>query len=285
MEDNTKLVFQKERNSNEILSSAFAFYKSNYKDILSKNIIKILPFFLLLVVIYQISGRYTANFMITGQDFFAFFFAYLLQQFIILLFITITQACVLTYIKYYIYGIVYDKSSYTKNVFKAFSSLLILNFVVVLATVIASFFFLIPGIYLHIVFLLTPVILVYEDKSPFESINYSFKFIKGNWWNIFYTLFLMTLITLLFSLSITLIEYFYSTFKKLFIESGSYMVSPNRFNDSFLFFLHIVSLIIVLFLYIYLVIVYAMMYFNIIEKRSHSNIFSEIDKIGENFEE
>ena len=284
MQDNTKIVFQKERNSYEILSSAFAFYKSNYKDILNKNMIKILPFFLLLIAIYQISGRHTANFMTTSQGFWAFFFAYLWQQFIILLFVTIIQACILTYIKYYIDEIDYDKRSYTKIVFKYFSSLFILNFVVILATVIASFFFLLPGIYLHIALLLTPVILVFEDKSPLESINYSFKFIKNNWGSIFYTLFLMILITLLFSMTTTLIEYFYSTFKNLFIESGSYMYSPNRFNDPFLFFLHIVSLIIILFLYIYLVIVYALMYFNIVEKTSHSNIFSEIDKIGENFD-
>ncbi len=287
MEDKTYIIFQKERTASEILKDAFGFLKLKYKDILKKNLKIISPFFLIMLISFIISSYHTRNFMFTGTGFGNYLISYLLQQLFILLFVSITQAGILVYIKAYINHIEYDEysnNSFSKEVYKVFIPLLILNFVSVFLTVIASFFFIIPGIYLFIVFLLSPVILVFQDKKPFETISFSFEFIKKNWWYVFKIFILLSLILIVFSLANTLLSYMYLAFKSLFTESGNSIYGPGKFDDPFLFIVYILSFIIYLFMYIYAIIIYAMTYFNIIESKSHTGLFSEIDKIGEDIE-
>ena len=287
MEDKKHIIFQKERTTSEIFKDAFDFFKINYKDILKKNLKIIAPFFLVMLISFMISSYHTRNYMFTGTGFGSYFISYMLQQLFILLFITITQAGILVYIKAYTNNIEYGeygKNSFTKEVYKVFIPLLILNFVTIFLSVLASFVFIFPGIYLIVVFLLSPVILVFQNKKPYETVSYSFDFIKQKWGNVFKTFILLVLILIVFSLLNTFVYYLYSAFRSLFTESGDSMYGVNKFNDPFLFIVYILSFVIYLFLYIYAVIVYAMTYFNIIESRSHTGLISEIDKIGENIE-
>ncbi len=287
MEEKTKIIFQKERKTGEIFSDSFFFLKKNYKDIFKKNGKILSPFYIIVIVSFIIATYYSDNYRGTLTGFSAYLITYLLQQFIVLLFITITQASTLVYIRDFINNTQYDeysKKSYSKEVYRQFFPLLVLNIIVIFLVAIGTVFFIIPGIYLYIALLLSPAILVFQEKKPTESFSYSFELIKNNWWNIFVISILLGLILIVFSLGNVLITYFYTSFKTLFIESGNYMGGSGIFNDLFLLTKYILSLLVYFILYMYAVIVYAMTYFNIIEQKSHSNLFNEIEQIGINFE-
>ncbi len=80
----------------------------------------------------------------------------------------------------------------------------LLTIAVSLLAGVGMIFLVLPGLYLLIVFSITPAILVFEGQGVGESISRSFRLISGNWWATFGLLFVMSLIVSIMSMIFTL---------------------------------------------------------------------------------
>ena len=282
MSDSPKIVFQKERKVNEILRDAFDVLKFNYRNFFQKNIKIVALFFILEIVAYMFLFYFKYNYLHYGYGFDMFTGVSLVVNFIFILYFTILEVVTFIYFKYYINDEQINLKTYKKEVYDILPSLLGLNIMMLFLMMIGFILLIIPGIYLFVSLSLSPVILIFEEKKIFESFKHSIKIIKNNWWSVFSILFFLFLILLLFNFSYSFTVNLYSNFKVLFTESNSY--TANVLNDPVLFFLFFILLIVNSIIYVYAAITLLMLYFNIMEKRTHSNLYSEIETIGTDFE-
>ena len=63
--------------------------------------------------------------------------------------------------------------------------IIIISIISGIATLFGSVFFIIPGIYLFVVFSLSSCVLVFEDEGIGNALSAPFKLIKGKWWSTF----------------------------------------------------------------------------------------------------
>jgi len=279
-----KIVFQEERNTSKILKDSFNFFKLNFKDLMKKNLLIILPYFLVMLVAQLLYSYYMENFLLSNLGFGKFLSTYIFQIIAIIVFTSFVQAAILNYIKDYINNTDYNKKDFVSNVYGSFFPLIKLNGVTMFYVLLGTIFFIFPGIYLYIALLLSPVILFFKDKNISQSISESFKIIKNNWWNIFSIFLLLALVLMVFSIAYTMFFYLYNIFKTLFYNEATSLLVNSKFKDPVLLIIYIFSFTVYSILYIYVVIVYVMAYFNLIEKKNHTQLFNQIDQIGESIQ-
>lgn len=206
MNDQNYIEFRKKRDLGSILSDTFKFLKIEWKPfigtILKTSIVPILIAIAAMIYYTMSSSDTMNNFSQSIYDdydptfdfarifvpFLAFAIAYLIAYALI-------TVSAMGYIKSYISnkGVVNfeEVSEETKSKFGSYVGLFFLNGIIVVFGALLCFF---PGIYFGVVLSLSACLFIFQNKGVTESINDSFSFIKGHWWDTFGILFVVNLI-------------------------------------------------------------------------------------------
>ncbi len=152
---------------------------------------------------------------------------YLLMIFLSWMTITLIIGVTYSYMKFYNEGIA--KTTSVSDVFRRaisrYGGLLVLGFLISMVTVIGTFFFIIPGIYLGVTLSIVYAIYMFEDDITVGgAFSKAFSLIKGKWWStfgvIFVTYFMAYAAQMVFSVPF-LVVYFIEIFSLVEdIESG-----------------------------------------------------------------
>lgn len=207
MKNSNYIEFKKERDLGAIITDTFKFIRENWKEYFGA-IIKIAgPFILVGVVIMVLflgsfSGIFSgfqeasndnpdAAFSMLGSIF-GWIGLIILVGVIIYVLISVTS---LYFIKSYIdnYGEI-DLTEIRSNTFKNIWKFIGLGLLIIIMVLFGAILCYIPGIYLAIVFSLATSIMVFENKSVGDTISHSFTLIKGEWWNTFGVLIVVSLL-------------------------------------------------------------------------------------------
>ena len=208
MKNHSFIEFKKERDLGAIINDTFAFIRENWKSYFSA-VIKIAgPFILvgsiLMVVFlgYYMGAVGNIAGMGNSSDPGAVFgtmgsmFGWLgLLMLVFMMVYIIVSLTSLYYVKSYISnsGDV-NIGEVRSNTFKNIWKFLGLGILIVLMVGFGAILCYLPGIYLWVVLSLATSILVFEGKSVGDSISHSFTLIKGQWWNTFGVLLVVTIL-------------------------------------------------------------------------------------------
>lgn len=173
----------------------------------------------------------------------------------------------------------------TKNLISRIFNLVVFNFLVAIVVVIGMFFFVIPGVYLMIVFSIGSAIIVFEDNNPIDAFGRAFKLIKDKWWStfglLFVTAFIAYVINMLFSLPRGIMvwgEVFTSV-----QESGdlSTLSESNLGNNPLNILFSIFETFGAILTYSISFLALAFQYFNLVERRESKGLMSRIEQMDD----
>lgn len=149
--------------------------------------------------------------------------------------------------------------------------------IVYLAIVVGGVFFIIPGIYLGVVLSLIFMVKVSERKSFSESWSRCFELIKGNWWNTFGLLFILTIITMIVSSLFSMPTMIYSFVKGLTIAQGG----EGEFDKKVMIVFSLLSTFATIMSYSVIYLGIGFQYFSLASSNSNQSILDRINRIGE----
>lgn len=291
MKDQSYIEFRKKRYLGDIITDTFKFLQSEWKPFLG-TIIKtaIVPILIAIcAVVYYVmsSTSFFGGFSTTYYDEFsdvnfsqlllpllAFAVAYLIAYALI-------GVSALSYIKSYTTnrGIVnFEKvSNETKEKFGSSVGLFFLNGLIIGFGSLLCF---LPGIYFGVVLSLSICLLVFQNKGVTESINDSFGFIKGNWWETFGVMIVVGILTGVISFIAGIPASVYQLgdiFGGLNEDPAELM---NTFSDPIYLTLLVFSYFVNFILHMVTVVTTAFIYYDIKEQHDPTTHTDFIDEIG-----
>lgn len=163
---------------------------------------------------------------------------------------------------------------------KHYLSVLLASIIVAFVTLAATFFFIIPGIYVGVALSLIFIIIIFEDKNPFDAFGRCFKLISGKWWSTFGLIIVVGILQYVIGLVFTtplLIFQFLNMFNSLETMDVNNM---NTGNQIIFITLNSISTIASYFLSAILYIALAFQYFNLVERKEATGLMSEIQNMG-----
>lgn len=193
-----QIEFYKKRQFGEKLNATFTFVRENAWPYLKVQFLIAGPILLIANILvnqyaigmFSFDGEFSANFLID------MFQMYGLLLLIALVSTTVMPAVTYGYMKSY--ANIAPSDITVANVTNGFSSrffnILGFNILMYIATIIATFFFVLPGIFVGIVLSLGAAIIVFENSNPFDAFGRAFTLIKGKWWSTFGLLVVITII-------------------------------------------------------------------------------------------
>jgi len=292
MSNNNYIEFKKERDLGAIISDTFKFLRLEWKPffgaILKTAFLPIIIaigalFFYMYSFPSIFGGLEASDFGVSEEPNFGLLFisiAFMTVFFLIAY--VIMNITALYYVKSYIenngtvdFNLIQDS---VKDKFWSFTGLFLLVALIVLASALLCFF---PAIYTGTVLALAAPILVYNNLDVTESISYSFKFIKGHWWETFGVMLVVGIIVNIigYVFSVPAIIYF-------FIKAGTVIASndPTAYaeslTDPIYLMLNGISYIGQFILYGVTLISSVFIYFDIDEQKNGSGAMDKIDSLG-----
>jgi len=221
-------------NVDEILEIAWKVFQSNWKIFLSFVLLIALPFNFFNHLIQ--SGKISTN----SSN--ALLFIILLSINVVTLLSTIIFTERTIFNNSIEVGIAFQKS--IKKLFFVF----LFNLMAFLPILIASFFFLIPGIYLTVklIFINQAIIL----RNTYDPFSYSSKLVEGKWWKVFGNILFFIFIFLVIIVPIILLEFIIMTFISgvlmndvvSFYDLSSFVTIINNTISSSLYYFFIIYL-------------------------------------------
>jgi hypothetical protein len=282
------IQFRKQRELGDIISDTFKFIRENFKP-LFRDIFKITgPVFVILILgigYYSYLGLDifsnpflddTSQINIEMMIISVFIIFSAMVAFYILLYNT-----VLHFIKSYMNnsGVV-DHSEVAGGVKNDFGKMLGLMILIGIITVFAFFLCFFPAIYVWVPLSLAPAMLVFARTSILDSISYSFKLIKDNWWNTFATLFVITLLIYLISLIFQFPLMLYMFIKGLTMAQEGSVANPGDLIDWVYVFFNVLSSIFQYLLSVVAVVASAFIYYHLDEKKNATGTYERISNLG-----
>lgn len=159
--------------------------------------------------------------------------------------------------------------------------LFVLGVFTTIISIFGFFAFILPGIYLMIVFSLSIPILFFEDKGIFHSIGRGFQLIKGKWWSTFGLLFVSTILMYAVSM-ISIVPFYAFYFMSIFslveetgitAETGSWWFQGGMtLSIMFMFLGSFLA-------YSIPMVALSFQYFNLVERKESVGLMSEIDQL------
>ncbi len=283
-----KIQFKKQRDIGDIITDTFKFIREEWKP-LGTLILRIAgPALLILVIAASmytqtaLGGFGTFGMNNTGIEVFTpTLLISLLVMFIsAIAYFGLLYGTVLYYIKSYIANTGnINADEVKKQVFDNFWSLIGLGFLVGMISIVGFILCIIPGIYVGVVFGTAYAIYVFQKRDVTDTISYSFKFIKNEWWITFATYIVIYILFYVVNLifQIPLIIY---TFINTFTAINDTSLNPADMFDWVYTALNAISLIAQYILQTILVISTAFVYFNLNEKKNFTGTIESIDNIG-----
>lgn len=276
--------FRQIRDLGAVISHSFDFIKLEYKRLGKALLVYVLPFLVVTGIIQVLVQRsFYGNYMQTlegGTDPLAsfksgtIFITYLLQA----INYTILSSVVLLFLFLH-----QKKDADFKieeiwpSLFKVGLKLFFAMIVIAIICTMATAFFIIPGIYLGIVFSLVGPVIVFEETGLGTAINRSFQLIKDNWWKTFGILIIGIFIYYIFTVVISLPLIIFGAFKTF--SAISEQTTPDLFNTGYLISNTIISIIQTLG-YSLLIIFISIQYFSLLELKERPTLQEKVDKLA-----
>lgn len=154
------------------------------------------------------------------------------------------------------------------------------GFIVGIMVIIGFVLLVIPGIYLGIASSLTFFIIVHEHKGATDSIKRSFDLVKGNWWGVFWFLFVMILIQITIAYSLILPTTFLSYWLVQPLSSGEINQEAMSLFTIILGIIAVISVLFYTFISFIFNVAVAVKYFSIVEEKENTGLQEEIDAMG-----
>ncbi|MEM9328019.1 MAG: hypothetical protein AAGA85_20300, partial [Bacteroidota bacterium] len=172
-----------------------------------------------------------------------------------------------------------DAGTAVRNALPKLPGLVVLFVIIGLLVNFASLFFLLPGIYLAIVFLISIPVFVFEKGDIGEAIARPFTLIKGKWWSTLGLIVIATIVAGLVSFIFVIPTYFLAIVGLLSLNEDM-PISPEEISGSFMSWTSI-TLFALMALGFYLVrlipiIAISFQYFNLKERTEATGLRSEI---------
>ncbi len=288
-----QIEFYKKRQFGEKLNATFVFIRENAWPYLKVQFMIAGPILLIaniLVNRFAISmigfdGEFSANFLID------MFQMYGLIILIGMVSTTVMPAVTYGYMKAYQNNMPSDISvaNVTSGFASRFFNILGLNILAYIVTIIATFFFIIPGIYVGIVLSLGAAIIVFENSNPIDAFGRAFTLIKGKWWSTFGLLVVISIIGYIINFFFGLprsIVVGIDVFTSLDASGGVDSIEMENSSDQVLNILFSVFETFGSILsYSLIFIALAFQYFNLVERRESKGLMSKIEQMDAGAEE
>ncbi|MTI32847.1 hypothetical protein [Xanthovirga aplysinae] len=282
---NHSIKFYKKRDFSDILSVTFDFIRAEFKDLIKNVGIIVAPFGILsgiLSSLYTSSIQGQMNDMLSspdgGFDPFAIYNPlYFLSIFGTGILYTIFTGVIYAHI---ILTLKKGKGNFgPKEVLKFLGSnifgIIGVGLLSILAAGFGMIFLFIPGIWLSVMFSLSMFAKLNEGISVTDALGRSYSLVKGNWWNTFGIIIVLSIIYMVLGYLIQLPAGIYMGVKTFSsIQEGFFNLDPAY--TTIAIFSSIISIIFSAILYIGL----AFQYFNLVERAEGVGAAKEIDSIG-----
>ncbi|OEK05952.1 hypothetical protein [Roseivirga misakiensis] len=171
----------------------------------------------------------------------------------------------------------------TRNFAGRFFNILGFNFLTYIVVIIASFFLILPGIYVGIALTLGASIIVFESSNPIDAFSRSFKLVSGKWWSTFGLLIVMGIIGYIINLFFGLpraivmgIDAF-TAFQEDGDVNGLELISDTSRTLNILFSLLETFGAILLYALVYIAM--AFQYFNLVERKESRGLVAKIEQM------
>ncbi len=284
---NEKIQFKQQRELGSILTDTFKFLRLNGKQLFGLIFRIAGPALLVLVFAYvyymQTVFGGMGGFGVTNsvEDFTGgFLLAMLVLMISAMVYYALLYGTVLHSIRSYVKNdgnII--KEEVTAGVRQNFWSLLGLSILVGLMVGFGLVLCLIPGIYLAVPLALTYSIHIFEKRDVTDSISYSFKLIKNEWWITFATFLVIGILYYVILMIFQVPQYIYF-FIKGFAIAETVSADPAEMFDWVYMALSSIGIIAQYLLQAILVIATALIYYNLNEKKNFTGTMETIESIG-----
>jgi hypothetical protein len=285
---NPTIDFRRQRELGDVISDTFKFIRQEFKPLI-KTIFKITgPVFVILLLAI---GYYSY----LGMDLLANPFLadasevnvemYFISLFILfsslLAFYVLLYNTILHYIRSYMAnaGIVNDTEVF-EGVKRDFGRMLGLLLLAGIMTGVGLLLCILPGVYLWVPMALTPAIMVFGRNSILDSIGQAFDLIKNNWWNTFFTLFVITLLVYIIGMIFQFPLMVYYFIKTLTMSTEGSAANPADLVDWVYVFFNVISSLFQYLLSTIVVISTAFIYYSLDEKKNATGSFERISNLG-----
>lgn len=281
------ITFKKERELGEILSDTFKFLRLEGKQLFGYILRIAGPALLIMVIAMSIYTRSIVGGIdglgaLDGASSFTttFWIAILFLIFSGLAYYALLYGVINHYIKSYIAneGVVI-KEEVTQGVKNDFWSLIGLNLVSAIIIGIGLAFCGIPGIYFSIILICTYSIFIIDRLDISETISYSFKLIKGEWWMTFATIFVVGILYYIMIIVFQIPQYIYF-FIKAFVYSETISTDPTAMFDWGYTIFSAIGMIGQYLGYSLMAITTVFVYYNLNEKKNLTGTIEQIENLG-----
>lgn len=295
MQNNDIIKFRKERDLGDIITDSFKFIRENYKSLFKVMTRVVGPVLLLFIlsftaynfIVFQGSGGFLTTEMERHIEELVSRFAVttlLGAVFMIgisFLFYALFYASLNYSIESYIENngkiVVEEVSEKVRNTWGHFFGLSLLG---TLILVVGFIFFFIPGIYFSAPLAIVFSVMAFHKTGASQSISYSFKLVKGNWWMTFFTVFVILILYYVMSAIFQLPATIYSIVKVMTVSTENEFSFTNMFDWIYIV-LNAFSLLVQSLVFGFVVISSAFVYFNLDEKLNRTGTFETIRNLGE----
>ena len=261
--------FKKKRSIGSIVEATFMFYKNEFTRFVPVLLMIMLP----IIIVVSISTKSFFTDMSQG----VFNITSLMAQFLGLLIYIFTYTITYEYIIAYINGDSLRASSILAQTMRRSPKYFILIFLLGIILVVATIFFILPGIYLAVLTSSLIFITRYENASFGKAFDRSQKLMKNYWWKTFALIFILYIAIWIVSFVFQLpfqIQHFMNMFEMANDPSSVYTASYN------VFFIILTQLGQV-FTTPILVFGTTINYFNLVERKEKKSVIADIESIGE----
>ncbi|WP_029036604.1 hypothetical protein [Salinimicrobium xinjiangense] len=284
----TPIDFRRHRELGDVISDTFQFIRQNFKP-LFKTIFRITgPVFVILLLAigyYSYLGMDLLENPFLNDTAEVNFEMYFIALFILfsslLAFYVLLYNTVLHFIKSYIANAgVVNEIEVFHGVKNNFGSMLGLLLIAGFLTVLGLLLCILPGVYLWVPMALSPSILIFSGKSVFDSIGYAFDLIKNNWWNTFFTLFVITILVYIIGMIFQFPMMIYIFIKTLTTSHEGSVANPADIVDWVYVFFNVVSSLFQYLLSTIVVIATAFIYYSLDEQKNATGSYERISNLG-----
>ncbi|MFY0594195.1 hypothetical protein [Roseivirga sp.] len=288
MSYNQQIEFYKKRQFGEKLNATFVFIRENALPFFKIQLMIAGPILLLIAILlgtmvgdlnFDFQSGFTANDIIS-----------MLEVYGLSLLSTMVTTTVIPAVTYG-YMVAYQESapkditvaSVTKGFASRFFNILGFNILTYIVVIIASMFFILPGIYVAITLSLGAAIIVIESSNPIDAFSRSFKLISGKWWSTFGLILVMVIIGYIINLFFGIPRLIimgldaFTSFQEDGDINGLELMSGTSQAMNILFSLFETFGQILLYTLVYITV--AFQYFNLVERKESRGLVSKIEQM------
>lgn len=287
---NNYIEFKKERDLGAIISDTFKFIRENYKAYFL-TILKIVGPFILLALIafvfymFFISDTLSNTTVVQRKS--SMFAAKLFSGiFVFFIFFVFAYAAMSMASLYFIKSYIKNKgkpqfSEVLTNVKSNILSYIGLGILITLTVIVGFVLCYFPGVYFGIVLGLAPAIFVFEKKGVGNSFSDAFKLIKGQWWNTFGVVLVVSLLVFILGQAFSVPTIIYQMIK---IGTLAGKDNPEAvlgiFKDPIYLGLNVLSYAFQFILYSVTIISSVFIYYDLNEQKKQTGTLEQIEKLG-----